>query len=400
MKKLIAISILALFMLCMNALATETRTLTLGQTNNVLIDEANIWLYPSRILDYPTLAVGEFGYDPATGDEDVEDFTRFGIHFKIGRDNPFVLGGYFDNAPALVPTNLFGDELVPFDSIPLDNRRINLFYGNTIGGLNFGLRLGLLQSSRTTESDGDDPKEELHYYDVNAGLTADDGAWDVAAKVAFGGFTDEDATGDPETDDDGLYDLGINGRMFYTINPNYTLIPHVGLAYSKRGIKTFDGGEETETETNSATTLQLGTGINYVPATNVLAVVDFGIVYDKRNQETNFVDDEIEDGEENLTNLWLPYFKLGLDADVFRWMDIRLGATSIWNRRTDEDVLIDTKDKWNYADNETYLGFGFHWNRLHIDTYTDPQLFLNGFNFLSGSENNMNFQISAVYEMM
>ena len=60
-----------------------------------------------------------------------------------------------------------------------------------------------------------------------------------------------------------------------------------------------------------------------------------------------------------------------------------------------------TKYKENAPYNDTYLGFGFHWNRLHIDTYTDPELFLNGFDFISGDGNgNMNFRISAVYEMM
>ena len=53
-------------------------------------------------------------------------------------------------------------------------------------------------------------------------------------------------------------------------------------------------------------------------------------------------------------------------------------------------------------DNETYLGFGFHWNRLHIDTQTDPGLFLRGFDFINGKDNNedMNVRLSVVYEMM
>ena len=35
------------------------------------------------------------------------------------------------------------------------------------------------------------------------------------------------------------------------------------------------------------------------------------------------------------------------------------------------------------------------------DTYTDPELFLNGFDFISGNgSGDMNFQLSATYEMM
>jgi hypothetical protein len=54
----------------------------------------------------------------------------------------------------------------------------------------------------------------------------------------------------------------------------------------------------------------------------------------------------------------------------------------------------------NQPENETYLGLGFHWNRLHVDVQSNPDLFLDGFNFISGESNSMNFRISALYEMM
>ncbi|MFQ6009419.1 MAG: hypothetical protein ACE5K8_10775, partial [Candidatus Zixiibacteriota bacterium] len=103
-----------------------------------------------------------------------------------------------------------------------------------------------------------------------------------------------------------------------------------------------------------------------------------------------------EASEKTLT---IPFFKAGADLKVFDWMDLRLGATSNWDRYTREN---DAGDKFlrNYANNATYLGFGFHWGDLHVDTYTDPELFLNGFNFITGQQSNMNFQISALYEIM
>jgi len=97
----------------------------------------------------------------------------------------------------------------------------------------------------------------------------------------------------------------------------------------------------------------------------------------------------------------VPYFKLGLDAQVFDWMDVRLGATSFWQWYKDEynSLTYSSEYKSSYADNQTYLGFGFHWGNLHVDTYTDPQLFLEGFNFISGGTQNMNFQFSAAYDL-
>jgi hypothetical protein len=36
-----------------------------------------------------------------------------------------------------------------------------------------------------------------------------------------------------------------------------------------------------------------------------------------------------------------------------------------------------------------------------VDTYTDPEVFLNGFDFISGDGNgDMNFQMSAAYDLM
>ena len=83
-------------------------------------------------------------------------------------------------------------------------------------------------------------------------------------------------------------------------------------------------------------------------------------------------------------------------------MDVRLGATSYWDRysRENTDPVIADKYNANYSNNDTYLGFGFHWGNLHVDTYTDPEIFLEGFNFISGGESDMNFNISALYEIM
>ena len=49
-----------------------------------------------------------------------------------------------------------------------------------------------------------------------------------------------------------------------------------------------------------------------------------------------------------------------------------------------------------------YTLFGKLRGRLHVDTWTDPDLFLKGFDFISGAGaafDDMNFSISALYEM-
>jgi hypothetical protein len=88
---------------------------------------------------------------------------------------------------------------------------------------------------------------------------------------------------------------------------------------------------------------------------------------------------------------------MGFDADIFKWLDVRFGSASYWDNNVTKGDS-GNKTKVRFANNETWLGFGFHFNRLHIDTQTDPMLFLDGFNFLSGRTNEMNWRISAVYD--
>ncbi len=397
MKKVSIILLVLLLMIGTGVMATDTRVFTMGDNNLVLVDDANIWLFPSRFFDYPNLAIGEF-----SGSE----FDQFGIHWKFGNDNPIVLGTYFTDLGAAYPTDLIGGLLVPFDEALMDNRRIDFFYGNEISDFNFGTHFAYYNSSQETDAPADQSKESFGFYDFTFGLTSDAGTWDIALNMGFGSWTDENVDGDTETEPDGFSNFAVLGRYLWQRSPDYTFIPHAGFFYAKRGIVDHvsgDGDPATLNDSNDKYTLtgfDLGIGVNYTPAANVLAVCDFGFLYEKWKHEMDVVLPVAVTNEFTYTATVLPYFKIGLDADVFKWMDIRLGATSYWVSDSDKNDIANSDLKSSFADNDTYLGFGFHWKRLHVDTYTDPQLFLDGFNFISGSDIDMNFRISAVYEMM
>ena len=63
MKNIIAIFVLTLFILGSTGLATDTRILSMGHVNNIVKDDANIWMYPSTINYYPNIFKGEIGED-------------------------------------------------------------------------------------------------------------------------------------------------------------------------------------------------------------------------------------------------------------------------------------------------------------------------------------------------
>ncbi len=74
MKKLIFITLILTLVLAMSAFASRTRVLTMGDNNTILLDDNNIWQFPSRINDYPGLAIGEIANDDVTqfGDPTIE----------------------------------------------------------------------------------------------------------------------------------------------------------------------------------------------------------------------------------------------------------------------------------------------------------------------------------------
>ena len=381
MKKLIFITLILTLFVAMSAFGSNTRVLTMGDNNAIAIDDANIWLFPSRINNYPGLAIAEVGNG---------DVTRFGIHWQFGDDSPWVMGTYFEENLGTFTGHF---SFLPFTPPP-DNRRIHFFYGRVIGANKFGLRFSLYNSS--TEATGAaviQDKESFSYYDGHFGLTADDDSWDLTLNLGFGSWTDEAA--DTATfEADGMFDFTLLGRILMEKGPNYTYAPHASIEYHKFGWKT-PGATTPSEEKFTAFVVNLGIGQIYTPSNNVEALMDFGIMLDRTKDE--FTDTVTTELKTKVTTI--PYFKIGLDAEVFSWMDVRFGATSFWDR-VNVEVISAFEFKDNFANNTTYLGFGFHWGNFHVDTYADPQLFLEGLNFISGANQNMTFQISATYEML
>lgn len=382
--------------LAVSVAATETRVLTMGDNNMILLDEANVILFPSRLVDYPDLAIGEF---------QPNDMTQLGINWKPNKDKQCVLGTYLHNNTAenhnYLPIN------VPFGQ----NKRIDLYYGRMIGKHKVGFHLGYRQATDKDEKPADKDEQSMHILRLDLGLTPDGDKFDLAAGFELLGWSDKatntvvsgaDTTYNQwtVTDPSGNMAFYARGRYFKPMSSLVTLIPHAEFRYGKYEYDTSaivsDQAELVRTNKNSVVMLNAGLGMEYVPATNVLAVIDLGVIYDVVNYEIDPASGDAYEVDE--ATFTLPYVKMGMDADVFSWMDIRFGATTYWRNYALESGS--SKDTQGYPDNETYLGFGFHWNRLHVDVHTDPEMFLDGLNFISGAANNMNFRISAVYEMM
>jgi opacity protein-like surface antigen len=426
MKRILIIAFSLVVLMSMSSLATNTRVKTMGDNNTILLDDANIWQFPSRINDYPNVAIAEIGRASSQLYDSSSNFYRFGIHWKFNEDNPWVLGTYLYNSEVVSPrSSPFYDDsefvyspydygydsaFVPFDTLLQSNQRIDLFCGRLLGPnqIPFGFHFGAIHSSQKYDVPIDKSEEGFRIYDFSAGLTFQANT-DLAAGLKLMTWTDKatNSTTWDQSKPKGNYLFYLRGRHFWQPGPPpWTIIPHAAIYTGKNEAEYYEivppdtVSSLAQTDKYSFFSFNLGSGLQYTPSNDATAVLDFGIMYRKLKGEFTPTGGQIREASEK--TLTIPYFKAGTDLKVFNWMDLRLGATSYWNRRTleNDDPTVPDKLIQNYPKNKTYLGFGFHWGNLHVDTYTDPQLFLNGFNFISGQTSSMNAQISALYEIM
>ncbi|MCP4685868.1 MAG: hypothetical protein GY867_10545 [bacterium] len=458
MKKFAIVTMMFLLALSASSFATQTRTEVMGFNDGIMVDDYNVFRFPGRTFNYPNLVVGEFSifeydYRMAQGaavadpeDGSYQHFYDFGVNWQFGDENPWVLGTYISTLEPMEPEGYNGSDLWNQNLGWSQNRRINLIYGRQLGGHNFGFGFEYIRGGRERDNarawvpDQDSvvtdvSKETFGYYKFSFGLTeGTSGKWDVALNVAFGTWTDEDMYGFTQTEPDGYLDLSAEGRYFWVKSPKVTLVPHAGFAIGKRGANNYGFWTNPDTalyesdnwnEKHTLFAFEGGMGMHYTSGPDLLAVMDVGFRYSKVKDEGDYitkpdgVDYATSDVFQN-TTLTLPYLKIGFEGSVFKWMDIRFGATTYWNIDKDEDDYL-SGSTWIYSNqytykevwNETYLGFGFHWGRLHVDVMTDPEVFLRGFNFISGDsprydpdyyyydENYgyMNTKMSVLYEM-
>jgi len=434
MKKFLTLTLTALMVLGSVAYATNTRVMTMGESNGILLDEANIWLYPSRIGMYPNIAIGEVGVidNDYYFDDEYGTFAQFGIHWQFNEKNPWVLGTYLSH-DRFSGTNWDGQlgigyQMLPFryasiDLIALDwfdwpstgsgiipssgtnwdgNQRISLFYGRKLGNTPFGFRFSKFHSS--SKSEGTDlSSTSLGEYDFAFGLTDAAGKWDATLGVNLLTWTWQNAAGSDWTKPSGNMTIYAQGRMFHQVNPQWTLVPNAGVILGSFEAEIYDGGSPTNTlqstQSYKSTTFWAGLGANYTPAAGVLAVLEGGFGYNSSKYE-----DKPTVGTTDAYKykyFTLPYIRIGLEGKVFDWMDLRAGANSYWQRTTEEFEPNPGGDKlkFNYPDDRTFLGTGMHFGNLHIDTYTNPAILLNGFDFISGnSTSDLNAWVTLLYE--
>jgi hypothetical protein len=366
MRRALAFALLGALAMVAVVGATETRTTTMGDVNHIVKDDFNIWIWPQTLTLYPDRMIGEF-----IGN----DFHTAGGHFAVGMG---VLGVYFtdgvDYAPWIwVPYPVWSVGRSPVPDGLLD-QRIDLFYAHTLGELQGGLGLFLYGEGWEYDEENDESARSDGAFGVTLGGTM--AGFEAGAFLGTVSWEEKDEDGETIVESDGTLALGLLGRYWYA-----------GLALTSWG----ETAGDTKTE-STAFVLGLGVGVNHHATESVMAVADAGMMIsggtDKIENATDF--------EESWARVSVPYFRLGVEADVFKWMDFRMGAAKFWNAWAIEE---DDGDKYaeGWADTDLYVGAGFHFRNLDIDAMIDPGFFQRGPYFVSGSSGNLTQMVSVRY---
>lgn len=377
MRKALTLALFGALAAVAVAWGTETRTTTMGDVNHIVKDDFNIWIWPQTLALYPDRMIGEF-----TGNS----FHTAGGHFDIGMGT---IGVYFSDNRNYAPWVWFpypewGVSRSPVPDGLLD-QRIDLFYAHTFGELQGGL--GLFMYGESWEYDAEN--YERARSDGAFGLTLGGTMAGLEAGAFLGSVSweEKDEEGETIVESDGALALGLHGRYWWELNEMSTLVPYAGLALTGWGEK------EGDTTTDStALVFAAGAGLNHHATESVMAVADVGLMI---SGGTDKIEDT-EDIERSWAQVSVPYFRLGVEADVFKWMDFRMGVAKYWLGWAIEDE-DDDKYAEGWADTDLHVGAGFHFGNLDIDARIDPGFFQRGPYFVSGSSGNLTQMVSVRY---
>ncbi len=381
MRKLLFSALVFTLIFALSSWATETRVITLGNANNIVMDDYNIFLYPSVITMYRYLAAGEVAsssYYPESNSLTYADYLyRVGAHYSFGEDKG-VVGMYVDRMGMDLPPgapDVTGDGTV--------DSRLKMFYGRPFGDTDFGMMLDIYHDSYKRDGDNADKTEKANTaLGIKLGLTLNK-SLDIAAGIGFATWTNKGTDGNDVTKPESNMQINLDGRYWYEYSDMVYFIPHLGFMYGMSGYKVGD----SSTKWNSME-LNLGWGTNIRPEEHILLLFDLGIMYSTTTEKNSV---ELKD-----TDMHLPYYRIGLEGYVTKWWTLRLGAEKSWDNLS-YDETEDISDKYGATSTSTYLGSGFTFGNLTLDAWLDPNFVLNGPNFVSGYNGDLAGMASIKY---
>lgn len=375
MKKLFSLIVVAL-LVASTAFATGTRVGTMGGNDQIIKDRTNIGMYPQLVTAYPNMMYGEINGGGA--------LNTVGGHYALPMGT---LGLVFTADP-------IGNTFSPVTPIP---QKLGLLYGYDMGDMVIGLGLSMYGESykaEITKPAEDKTETGASGLGINVGLSMMK-ALDVGIHFNMFSWVNNAADGKVINEGSGNSDFGLDGRYAIEMSPTYKLIPYVSFALVGEGWKGGPAGADGDELKTSTMDLDIGIGNNMHFADNkVMAVANAGIAMNNTTTDWTPKVGTATTGKEN--HSMLPYFTIGLEGEMYSWLDIRMGAQKMWHGKSTEDN-DGNKESWGDVMDGYFVGAGFHFGGLDIDAQVNPNFLLSGPNFISGGVNDLATQLTLTY---
>lgn len=383
MKKFFAVTLAAIVMMAVAipAMATTSRLYALGDVDNYVEDDANVFMWPATLPTYGDLVAmqlvnGEdyswYGFTKHLGE--YGDYGTFGIFFIEEMDGPNDVSEYETYwTPDWSNDDVYGSWL--------SNKWI-LMYGYEMEKMSLGLKFMRSSEKTTFESDDYDLEQSWSYTTIGASMRMDvneETYFDFAIDYTMGSETDNYSSDFseqvPEYEADACKKMEFRGRIFYEWTDMITWVPYIGLTMEEYN-RSYDDDAYYNSDMYGMKAMSFDFGIAANMTVNEDNMIVMGIEPIRYAKAEPSEYDEDFDGSYEYTMMHMPRFVLGLESDIRDWLTFRTGCIKdTYSRKlVADDGTEEVTKKWDGTDFEWYLGLGFHVGDFDIDVVLDNEV--------------------------
>lgn len=387
-KKLLLLMGLLLIAMMSNLIASESRLVSLGNTEGFIRDNTDVYKYPGTIYKYVKNANVEL-----TGQGNQTNWN-IGVNLPL---NQFVLGVYLNRPTDINLNNYLYHSDYGFNNLDISKKiQFLLGFGN---GLAAGF--GMAFDSKTDPEPSDVKKNivmSAMYFEFNGGMSNEKMDLGAFLKMPIAGIENE-----VSKEEDGLagIGLGVNGRYFISEGPKLTTMALGNLEISSIAEERKTGAIKRK-HTDGHFLLDMGLGANYnVDANNCLILGVYPLRIDSYSwTNPNSADPKKEDAF-STGYVYLPKYKVAFESRIASWLTGRVGVCQDFFFYSYSEKYNGQPEEVNgfYASSfDAQLGFGMNFKRFTIDGVLTDALLFDGPDFIGGTGPGMSSKLSIGYD--